>query len=148
MVVIVVTGCHGCGKTSNIHKILSSYKELSITGVTERAFIVNGRRVAYFFKDLYTNQLFLAAKRRSFEKLPDRAFQFSVEGFARAKKAILRPAQMVVADELGFLEADEDGLWPAVKTVLERRDAEIVILGINPAVVGEISKKIQDIIKS
>ena len=128
---ILITAGHGQGKTTTLLNLANSLilQEKSVTGVVERAFIINGHRLAYFFESLPEHKFFMAARRRNFEKRAD-AFEFFPDAFEQAKDLILRPADWCFADEIGLIEAEGNGLWPAITGVFQHQTAKNLVMGI------------------
>jgi len=115
-----------------------------ITGVVERAFVVRDHRIAYFFESLPEHRFFLAAKRRHFEQKTD-AFEFFPDAFLSAGKLISRPADWCFVDELGILEADNKGLWPAISKVLAEKTTKMLVLGIRGDRLDIFAQKIAEL---
>ena len=128
---IFISSGHGQGKTTTLLNLANELIERgqSVTGVIERAFVVNGHRVAYFFESLPEHEFFMAARRRHFEPRLN-AFEFFESAFKRAGRLITREADYKFADELGLLEAEGRGLWPAVLESMHENRARTMMLGV------------------
>ena len=117
-----------------------------VTGVIERAFIVNGHRVGYVFDMLPDHRLRLAAWRRHYNR-DKTAFSFLAGAFEQAKQAITKPAQYCFIDELGLIEAEGKGLWPALEAVIRLQTAKNLVVAVRPDLPGLFMERINGLLE-
>jgi nucleoside-triphosphatase THEP1 len=120
------------GKTSALLDLAHRLTEVGVTctGVAQPARCEGGQVVGYELQDIPGGERRpFATRRRSFFPPPryargeapvreEMAFRFDAAGFAWAATRIHRPADVLLVDELGWLEAGGDGHLPAVETAL------------------------------
>ena len=108
---IAITGSVHAGKTTALMQIYQQCRNLNldIYGFVERALFNQDRRIGYEFLDLQTQQTCLVA-----EKLPAGGYQFREDAWHWAEQRIQESEhhKMFVIDELGRLEAQNQGLMP------------------------------------
>ena len=108
---IAITGSVHAGKTTTLMHIYQQCRNLNldIYGFVERAIFNQNMCTGYEFLDLQTQQTCLVA-----EKLPAGGYQFHEEAWHWAEQRIQASIhhKILIIDELGRLEAQNQGLMP------------------------------------
>ncbi len=132
------------GKTTTLLQLARRLSEhgVAVTGVAQPARCGHGLVTAYELQDIPEGTRHpLATRERSRGALahlapgqvPPReklAFRFDDAGMAWAAERVLRPADVLLVDELGWLEARGDGHLPAVQTAHSKGRHRAVVLAI------------------
>jgi nucleoside-triphosphatase THEP1 len=102
------------GKTETLRALATRLRAagLAFTGIAQPAVVAGGRVAGYDLEDLVTGERHPFATRGPAGAVP--GFVFDPEGWRWAAERILRPAPVLLVDELGLLEAEGRGHAPAV----------------------------------
>jgi nucleoside-triphosphatase THEP1 len=132
--IYILTGPVGSGKTSALLRLVESWRsrEFGFDGFLSLRLGDEEKTLGY---DLYelrdekTQPLLRRTGRPDWPKVGD--FYFVPEGLARAREIIAKSsaADLLVIDELGPVELEGGGLWPALRGILfdDRRRFLVVI---------------------
>jgi nucleoside-triphosphatase THEP1 len=128
------------GKTTTLLALADALREAGIpfTGVVQPADVPEGRPMAYALEDVVTGERHPLARRDP----ASGAFQFDDQGWAWAVARIVRPAPVLLVDELGLREADGRGHLPAVAQALGAATLRAAVLAVRreclPALTGHL----------
>ena len=128
MRLFAVTGLPGSGKTSSLEAFAAGMarRNVSVGGVVQtRRTLPSGRR-AYFAQAPGQRDSALVAVVDTEGKKPT----FFQEGFAWAAQRILAPSEVCLIDELGWVEAEGRGHWPALQRLLRKGAARVVLVSV------------------
>ncbi len=135
---IAVTGALGAGKTSSMERFAAMMRTrgLSLGGVLQVSQRLPSGRRAYLARSLITRDSALVAMVGG----PGMSPIFFPEGFAWAADRILAPAEVCVIDELGWMEADGRGHWPAVQQLLRQERSGMLLVAVRQDLLERFSR--------
>ncbi|MFH1560210.1 MAG: nucleoside-triphosphatase [Chloroflexota bacterium] len=119
----LLTGQPGSGKTGWCYEYVNWLRSfgVSVGGVLSPGVHEAGTRIGFDLVDLLTGDEIVFAREKGkahFEGVPVGAYTISDEGLAfglnAIERAVHKPCDLVVIDEVGHLELDDGGLMPAV----------------------------------
>ncbi len=140
MKLVAVTGRPEAGKTTGLDALVRQVGAAgySVGGVLQdRQVLPSGRR-AYHVRCVQTMDRALVAV----VGVPGGSVHFHKEGFVWAAERIVRPVQLCVVDELGWLEAEGQGHWPAVMQVLARDSTLVLVVSVRSDLLEHFSARL------
>ena len=133
---IAITGDRHIGKTTALMEIYQTCRQLDmdICGFIEKAIFENGQRAGYEFVDLETGETCaVARKKRVIDKThSEQAQQMGYEFYDAAwewaahRIFLSQSRHILIADELGRLEAQNLGLMPALCLSLQNYPRHLI----------------------
>ena len=122
---IAVTGGRHVGKTTALCDIclLCLQNHLDIAGFVENAVFHHDRRLGYEFKDICTHETCMVAQR-----LESGGYHFLDEAWQWAEQRVIESEShaVLIIDELGRLEAQYQGIMPALCISLRRQPRHLI----------------------
>ena len=121
--IFVLTGPVHSGKTTFLNKLIHRLERINIRieGLLSFAIWENQKTIGYDLFDLKEKKSspFIRRKGSAFWQKVG-SYYFIPDGLAKAKELIVngREAKLLVVDEIGPLELERRGLWPALESVL------------------------------
>jgi nucleoside-triphosphatase len=147
--VVAVTGARGSGKTTALLHLAGALRPAGVRvgGVVQPVVHEGGQRMGYDVLDVASGERLPLARRPTnaspagcgcgFVFAPD-AWSWAAERIRGAR----RECDVVVADELGSLEAAGNGHLPALEEVLGTERASLWVLGARQDVVGALEARL------
>lgn len=142
---VVVTGPPGAGKTPAIAAAAASLaaEGPAPAGFVQEAVWEGGAKTGFSVRDLRTGERRpIAARAAGEERECGTRFRFFAAGFRLARRALARPAGILVADELGPLELRGQGHMPALRRALRRAQGVVLVCSVRrhliPALLAEL----------
>ena len=122
---IAITGGRHVGKTTALLKIYkqAAANRLDIAGFVELAVFNGSDRTGYRFMDICTNETSDVAQR-----LDPNGYKFYDEAWQWAEQKLLASENhaILIIDELGRLEAQNQGLMPALRASMARHPRHLI----------------------
>ena len=144
--ILVVTGKRGVGKTTYCQKLVEGYRKagLNVGGISSPGRFENQLKNGIFAVDLVGNQSQLLASQVTGETdgLKFGPWTFDVNVFEWGNQRLLQSAgsDVLVIDELGFLEFDLQKGWMVSFEVLQQKKFRLAIVVIRPECIAAFSK--------
>jgi nucleoside-triphosphatase len=145
--VVAVTGARGSGKTTALLHLAGALRAagLRVGGVVQPVVYEVGERVGYDVLDVASGERRPLARRPAPASLDGCGFAFAPDAWSWAAARIRgarRECDVVVADELGSLEAAGRGHLPALEDLLGAERATLWLLGARQDVVGALEARL------
>lgn len=143
----VVSGWRGVGKTTYCQQVVEQFRiaGLKVSGLLSPARFENHQKTGIFAVDLHSRQSQLVASLLPGEIEGTRfgPWTFDPRVFAWGNRALLQAkgADLLVIDELGFLEFDLQTGWNASFEVLQKKDFRLAMVVIRPECIEAFSNK-------
>ena len=128
MRILAVTGAPGAGKTSSLgdFAVEMARRNVSVGGVIQRCRPLSSGGRAYFAERPGRRDFALVAVVEGEGRKPT----FFQEGFAWAARRILAPSDVCLIDEMGWLEAEGRGHWPALRRLLRNGSTRVILVSV------------------
>lgn len=131
--VLIITGSMGEGKTTQIQKIVETLKNqsISIGGILSPRITENGNTTGYDIVDITTNERVAFLRKTGDEKLPKiGSYSILSEGINKGCHALKNSQnnnQVVVIDEVGRLELNNEGWAENIKSLLNGSKRNLIL---------------------
>ena len=138
--VIIVTGEKGEGKTTFLQKIVDTLKSenISVSGFTAPASIINGRRNTYSIMDIETGKLKkLCSREKSPGFIQIGSFWFDPMVINYGNTILEKAKNVIIIDEIGPMEL-EGKVWHKGLTKLLKSKYHIIILSIRISLIKDV----------
>jgi nucleoside-triphosphatase THEP1 len=153
---LILSGPVHSGKTSLLRRLLPKLKEqgILVDGFLSPAVVINGETIGYDFFDLKDEKTIPYIRREGESGWQQVGPFFLIpEVLEQAKRKILRhdDSRMLIIDEVGPLEIQGEGTWPALSAVLAKPAVRCLVVVRSSALdlflerVGQRPAKIFDI---
>ncbi len=137
-IILVISGWRGVGKTSYCQNAIQEFKKagLRVSGILSPARIENGQKTGIFAQNINREETRLAASTISGEidgyrlgpyYFDEKVVQWENECIRRVKST-----DLLVIDELGYLEFDEQGGIYSSFELLRKKDYRLALVIIRP----------------
>lgn len=133
--IIIISGEVGQGKTTFLKKIIELLKnnKIKAVGFISPAILDNEKRIGYYITDLLTGEEKMISGTTGNENMVKTGkYYFSNEGFDFGKKILskesISAAQIVVIDEIGFLEINNGGWASCLTDILINSELPVIIV--------------------
>jgi len=144
--ILVITGWRGVGKTAFCQRIVEEYRKagLLVTGILSPGRYKDNQRNGVFAFDLNRNESRLVSSivPGEIDGIWFGSWMFDSKVFDWGNQCLLNMtgADILVIDELGFLEFDLNTGWIASFEVLNRKNYHLAIVVIRPECIESFSK--------
>ncbi|MCU0619981.1 MAG: DUF2478 domain-containing protein [Gemmatimonadales bacterium] len=133
--VVAITGGRGDGKTTALQRLADGLRAagLLVGGVVQPVVHAGHERLGYDVLDLATGQRLPLARRGAPDRPDGCGFEFAPDAWAWAARRIgeaRRECDVLVVDELGYLEAAGAGHLPALVEAEPAEHARLWLLGV------------------
>ncbi len=133
--VIIITGNIGQGKTTLLINIVNFFRQhkIRVGGIVSPVVIENNQSIGYDLIDISTGNKIVLSRTTVSEKMINVGkFYFNEEGITCGKKALsletLKEAELIVIDEIGFMELENQGWASSLNNILNNFDKPIIIV--------------------
>lgn len=136
--IIILTGAKGAGKTSLIQKVIAWAKDHSIdvAGICSPALFHNKKKIGIQIENIATGECKTLAKvlDKVRSKVTTDAWSFDEKNLEWGNEILddIKPSQLLIIDELGVLEINQQRGWSHAFPVLSKEGYRLAIVVVRP----------------
>lgn len=144
---IIITGEKGSGKSTYVNRLVEIVKEKGgkVSGVSSLYFFINGHHEGYDLKLQSDGRIIALARKTEVESYPLKMhYNFDQEALLQGNQELIESANsqadIIVIDEAGILEMNDQGWAPALKVLSTDRNHSIIWV-VRPWLIEDFCRK-------